>query len=111
MKPSTTWRSLRANTAGIDCTWKVADTRGFSSTLTLTSSTAPSVGLDDLLQDGPEGAAGPAPRRPQVDDDRDLVGADEDVLLEGGIGDIDHARRRYRAARPRLDGRSGASGG
>ncbi len=48
------------------------------------------VGLvDDLLDDRPEGLARAAPRRPEVDDDRDLRGLVDDVGLEGGVGDID----------------------
>jgi len=49
------------------------------------------LGLDHLLQDGAEGPARPAPRGPEVHDDRDLLGAHENVLLEGGVGDVDHA--------------------
>ena len=73
MKPSTTLRSLIAMTAGIDWTWKAAEIRGFSSTFTLASSTAPPVDVDDVLEDGTERAARPAPGRPQVDHDRHLV--------------------------------------
>ena len=43
MKRSTIFRSLIANTAGIDCVWKLCAIIGLSSTLTLTSSTAPPV--------------------------------------------------------------------
>ena len=45
------------------------------------------------LEDGAEGLARPAPGRPEVDDDRHGGRADEDVLLEGGVGDVGHDPR------------------
>ena len=84
-------RPCSAYTAGMPCTWNACETCGFSSTLTLASSTLP-VGVgDDLLEDRAERAARAAPRGPQVDHDGHLVGALEDVGLERGIGDVDHA--------------------
>ena len=91
MNPSTTWRSFRANTAGIDCTWNGGGDTGVLVHIDLDELHRPVLGLDGLLQDGAQGAAGPAPRCPQVHDDGDLVGAHENVLLEGGVGDVDHA--------------------
>src|SRR5581483_11383616 len=41
------------------------------------------------LQQGTEAAAGPAPGGPEVDDDRHGPGALQDVLGEGGLGDVD----------------------
>ena len=69
MNWSTTWPSLMAKTAGMDCTLKAWATRGLSSTLTLASSTAPSVSSTTFSSIGPERPARPAPRGPQVDDD------------------------------------------
>jgi hypothetical protein len=45
---------------------------------------------DDLVEDRPERFARPAPGRPQVDDDRNLLGTCQHLGLEGGIGDVDH---------------------
>ncbi len=59
MKPSTTFPSRRAKTAGIDCTWKEAETWGFSSTLTLASSTAPVVAATTRSRMGPRVLHGP----------------------------------------------------
>ena len=59
MKPSTTLPSRMAKTAGIDCTWKVAETWGFSSTFTLASSTAPSVAATTRSRMGPRVLHGP----------------------------------------------------
>ncbi len=50
--------------------------------------------FDHLLENGAEGAARAAPRGPEVDDDGNLDRPVENVLLEGGIGDIDHSRSR-----------------
>ena len=53
MKPSTTWPSFIAKTAGIDCTrnaWLIA---GFSSMLTLASTTLPSVASVTFSRIGP----------------------------------------------------------
>ena len=61
---------------------------GFSSMLTLTSTTWPPVASIDLLEDRAEGRARAAPRRPQVDHDRNLGGLVDDVGLEGCVGDI-----------------------
>ena len=44
--------------------------------------------VDGLLDHGPEGAARAAPFGPEVDDDGLLVGALDDVALEGGIGGV-----------------------
>ena len=68
--------------------------------------TDPSLASTAFSRIGPEGATRPAPRGPQVDDDGDLLGAGENVLLEGGIGDVDHVGRRYRAT-ARGPGRAG----
>ena len=56
--------------------------------------------VDDPLDDRPQGEARTAPRGPQVHHHRDLRGTQENLLLECGIGDIDHGARRYRE-RPR----------
>ena len=90
MNPSTTLPSFRAKTAGIDCTLKLAEMAGFSSTLTLARATAPSVASTTCSMIGPEGAARTAPGRPQVHHHGDLLGAAEHLLFERGIGDVDH---------------------
>ncbi len=59
MKLSTTLRSFRANTAGIDCTPKVAATRGLESTSTLASTTSPPVSSISLSKTGPKVRHGP----------------------------------------------------
>ena len=43
---------------------------------------------DDLLEDWPQLGTGPTPGCPEVDYDRDLCRAVEDLGLEGGVGDI-----------------------
>ena len=50
---------LEANTAGIDCTWKLAEMAGLSSTLTLTRATAPSVASTTRSMTGPRVWHGP----------------------------------------------------
>ena len=94
MNWSTTFPSRIANTAGIDWTRKLAEIAGFSSTLTLASTTAPSVASTTRSRsaevDRTEGSTRSAPGCPEVDHHRDLHGAPEDLLLEGGIGDVDH---------------------
>src|SRR5207247_3963352 len=47
-------------------------------------------GVDHLLDGGSQRAARPAPRRPEVDHDGDLLGALEDILLECGVSYVDH---------------------
>ena len=59
MNWSTTWPSLMAKTAGIDWTAKDWAMRGFSSTLTLASSTAPSVAATARSSIGPRVLHGP----------------------------------------------------
>ena len=82
-------RPCSAYTAGIDCTWNAWLIAGFSSTLTLTSTTLPSVASIDLLDDRAERPARAAPRRPQVDDHGDGLRPLDDVGLERCVGDID----------------------
>ena len=50
----------------------------------------PVVAVDRGLDDRAERLARPAPLGPQVDHDRDVVGPNEDIGLERGIGDVDH---------------------
>lgn len=57
--PSTTCPSLRAYTAGIDWTWNIEAILGFSSTLTLTRSTCPSVAATTRSRIGPSVRQGP----------------------------------------------------
>ncbi len=59
MNWSTTWPLWMAKTAGIDCTAKVWATRGFSSTLTLASATAPLVSATAFSSIGPSVLHGP----------------------------------------------------
>ena len=59
MNWSTTLPSFRAKTAGIDCTEKVWAIRGFSSTLTLASSTSPLVAAMTCSRMGPRVLHGP----------------------------------------------------
>ena len=59
MNWSTTWPSRSAKTAGIDCTWKAWAILGFSSTLTLASSTAPAVSATAFSSMGPRVVHGP----------------------------------------------------
>src|SRR5439155_13414705 len=47
-------------------------------------------GVDHALDGRPERAARAAPRGPQVDHDRHLLRALEDVAFEGLVGDVDH---------------------
>ena len=64
---------------------------------------------DDLLEDGAELLARPAPLRPEVDDDRD--GARQfEHLPEGLIGDVHHERRDAAHGRAVFGGRGGCSG-
>src|SRR5215213_8047846 len=59
MNPSTTRPSRRAYTAGIDCAWKAAAICGFSSMLTLVSTTWPSVASTTFSMMGPSVRHGP----------------------------------------------------
>src|SRR5262245_55628906 len=59
MNPSTTLPSRNAYTAGIDCTWNALEIWGFSSTLTFTSVTAPSVASTTFSMMGPSVRHGP----------------------------------------------------
>jgi hypothetical protein len=52
--------------------------------------------VDDRLQDGAEGLAGPAPLGPQVDDHRRGHRALEHIGLEGRIAHVDHHEPRIR---------------
>ena len=52
-------------------------------------------GVDHLLDDRPQGLAGSAPGRPQVDDDRHLLGLVDDFCLERGVGDVDCCHDRH----------------
>src|SRR5205823_15127358 len=58
--------------------------------------------VDDLLDDRPERATRTAPGRPQIHDDRDLVGPLHDLGLEGLIGDVNgaHEQPGYRRDGP-----------
>ena len=67
---------------------------GFASTSTFASSTAPSRALDLLLEHRRERVARAAPRRPEVDDHRQLVRPLDDVLVERLLG---HVRRHLAA--------------
>ncbi len=65
--------------------------------------------------DGPfehrsEGAARPTPRRPEIHDDRDGLGAVEHLLLERGVGDVCHAEDPTRSAPRTRQRRRRASG-
>ena len=107
--------SLKAITRGMPCwpttCWNAWVMPGFSSPLTLTRATWPSVASMTLLDDRAERAARSAPRRPQVDHDRHVHRSLEDVGLEGGIRRIEvgHAATlpSARGARP---GRAQAGG-
>ncbi len=88
MNSSTTLPSLNALTAGIDWMPKAWDRRGFASVSTFTSSTWPVALGDGLLDHGAQGAARAAPFGPEVDDHGMLVGALDDVALEGGFSDV-----------------------
>ena len=59
MKPSTTWPSCIAYTAGMDCAWNAWAMPGFSSTLTLASTTWPSVASTAFSMIGPSVRHGP----------------------------------------------------
>ena len=96
------------NTAGMPCTLNAAEICGFSSTLTLASTTWPSVSVDHVLDDRTELAARAAPRGPQVDHDRHVLGALDDLGLERGVGDVDHRALLGGGDVPNLPG--GASG-
>ena len=89
MNPSTTWPSLSAYTAGMDWARKAVAICGFSSTLTLTSTTWPSVASMTFSRIGPSVRQGPHHGRPQVDDHGDLARALDDLGLERGVGDVD----------------------
>ena len=81
------------------CTWNSALIRGFSSTSTLARTTSPSVASITCSMIGPSVQARTAPRGPQVDHDRGLLGAEHHVGLERRIGDIDGHGHRIREAR------------
>ena len=71
-----------------------AASRWFASVSTLASATSPPRAFDRGLEHRRELPARPAPRGPEVDDDRQLLGALDDVLLERGLGGVeDHASR------------------
>src|SRR5262245_11030325 len=52
--------------------------------------------VGEPFEHGAERAAGAAGGRPEIDDDRGLVGGVEDVGLEGGLADVAHPRRGRR---------------
>ena len=84
--------SLNALTAGMPWIRKAAARRWLASVSTLASATLPAALVDRLLEHRRELAARPAPLGPEVDDDRQLLRALDDVLLEGGLGGVeDHA--------------------
>ena len=101
MNWSTTWPSRMAKTAGIDWTRKLAAIGRVLVHVDLGQGDRALGGVDHPLDDRAEGLARPAPGRPQVDHHRNLGRAAEDLLLEGGIGDVDHRHRRYREGRVR----------
>ena len=78
MKPSTTWPSFIAKTAGIDCTWKAWLMAGFSSMLTLASTTLPSVASVTFSRIGPSVWHGPH------------HGAQRSITTGVGLRSLDH---------------------
>ena len=56
--------------------------------------------LDHLLDDRPEGAAGAAPRRPQINDDGHFLRALHHFGVERGVGDIDRPWIQATGGRP-----------
>ena len=85
---------MNAFTAGMPWIRNAAARRWLASVSTLASAILPLARVDGLLEHGRELAAGAAPGGPEVDDDRQLLGALDDVLLEGGLGGVeDHPSR------------------
>ena len=82
---------------------------GFSSTLTLTSTTLPSVSSTTFSRIGPSVRHGPHHGAHRSTTTGTVLGALEDLGLEGGIGDVDssHGAQRYRRPRRPADGRPG----
>ena len=89
MNPSTTWPSLSAYTAGIDCTRKAWLIARVLVDVDLRQHDLAVGGVDHLLDDRPERAARPAPLCPQVDDDGHLLRPLHHLGVERGVGDID----------------------
>ena len=57
---------------------------------------------NDLFDDRAERLAGPAPRRPQVDDNDDTLRALDDVGLEGLVGGVENDVRRVSVCHVRV---------
>ena len=94
MNSSTTLPSLNAFTAGIDWIPNACESRGLASVSTLTSSTWPARLSTAFSITGPSERHGTAPLGPEVDDHGLLVGALDDVALEGVFSGVDgHAAR------------------
>ena len=112
MKPSTTLPPASAYTAGMPCTRKAWETCGFSSTLTLASTTLPPVSSTTFSMMGPSVRHGPHHGAHRSTTTGSRLGAVEDLGLERRIGDVDgHAgqgtglaarsdRRRHGDRRP-----------
>ena len=82
MKPSTGWPLTNAMTAGIDWMPSWPGIAGCSSMFILTSLTLPLAALHRLFEHGRELLAGPAPRRPEIDQHRLGFGFLDDVFDE-----------------------------
>ena len=63
---------------------------GLASVSTLASTTLPSRAAASCSSNGRQRPTGPTPVGPEVDDDRKVARAIDDLLLEVGLGDIDH---------------------
>ena len=104
MNSAATCPSLNALTAGIPCTPKLVGERLVGVDVDLGQIDL-AVALGRLrLQRRAELAARAAPFGPEVDDDRNLVGAVDHMLLEGRLVDVSDHARSLDAACTRLAG-------
>ncbi len=87
-KPSTGWPPEKAMTAGNRLDAELAGDRRMLVDVHLDQAHGAAGGAHRLLDDRPERAAGPAPRRPEIDQHRLAGGFLDDVLGEGLGGGV-----------------------
>ena len=89
MNPVTASPSLKAITVGMLCTPNAEAVIWFASVSSFARRKAPARSSRDLLEGRRQLPARTAPFGPHVDDDRTLLRALDDDLLEGLVGDLD----------------------
>ena len=99
VKPGTSWPCQTTCTVGMLWTCAALDSRWLASTSMLASTQRPPSASREPLEDRRELRARLAPRRPEVEHDRNRHRAVDDLSLEGLLRDVDDDERRRRRHR------------